>query len=236
MPQPHPSANLGDSGVDPGAPARDSARGARDERLAAGVPCSARAEEERDLDASVGAQPRELADLGVGQHHHAAALRDPPDRHCSPVRLVEHRFEDPRALDRRDLDAVPEAVGEPSVAHRAKLTPAEPAFPVPARACGRPRPSASASNQITPRTLEGIGVARQREHLSHAGALDAEEEHLVELEHPAVAFAAGPIERCGAVVAREHVDQLRPVGAVRLLRERREESEDRVAARGTCPP
>jgi hypothetical protein len=59
--QPHSSANLGDSGVDPGAPARDSARGARDERLAAGVPCSAGAEEERDLDASVRPQPRELA-------------------------------------------------------------------------------------------------------------------------------------------------------------------------------
>ena len=60
----------------PACAARDTPGGRRRERLSARVPGAARAEEERHLDACLGAERRHLADLGVREHHHAAALRD----------------------------------------------------------------------------------------------------------------------------------------------------------------
>jgi hypothetical protein len=57
-------------------------------------------------------QPRHLAELGVGQQHHAAALRDAPNRDAKRPRLVEDSLEDARALATRDLEAVPQTVGE----------------------------------------------------------------------------------------------------------------------------
>ena len=49
----------------------------------------------------VRAEPRHLVELGVGEHHHAAALRDPPHRHAAPLGLVEHRSHHAAAPRRR---------------------------------------------------------------------------------------------------------------------------------------
>ena len=114
------ATDLRDAVLDPDRPARDASRGCGDERLAAGVPGTAWPEEERDLDSRIGAQPRELADLVVGQHHHAASLGDPPHRDGASLRFVEHGLEDARALHGRDLDAVAQAVGESQLGHESR--------------------------------------------------------------------------------------------------------------------
>ena len=51
-----------------------------------------------------------------------------------------------------------------------------------------------------------------------------------------VALPARPVERGGAVVGREHVDQPRRVRAVRLLRQAAEEAEDLRRGPGTSRP
>ena len=73
------------------------------------------------------------------------------------------------------------------------------------------------------------GVGRQRQHLADQAVVDPEEEHLVEIEPPAVALAGGAVQRGRPVVAREHVDELRGVRPAGLFREPREEAEDRLA-------
>ena len=57
-------------------------------------------------------------DLGVGEHHHAAALADPVDRDAQLLRLREHGLQRVRALDRRDLDPPRAAVREPLLRRR----------------------------------------------------------------------------------------------------------------------
>ena len=54
--------------------------------------------------------------------------------------------------------------------------------------------------------------------------LDPEEEHLVEIEPPAVPLAARAVQRGGAVVGGKDVDERRGVRAVRLLRQPAEEA------------
>ena len=117
MPEREPAPHLGDRVVDAGVTARHAAGCGRHERLAARVPCAPRAEEERDLDPRVGPQRDHLPDLLVGQHHHAAALRDAPNRDGASLGLLEHGGQHQRPLDRRDLDPVAQAVGEAGVAH-----------------------------------------------------------------------------------------------------------------------
>ena len=69
------------------------ADGARRERLPAGVPGAARAEEERHLDPVLGAELGHLLELAVGEHHHARALGDPPHGHVAGIGLLDHSTE-----------------------------------------------------------------------------------------------------------------------------------------------
>src|SRR5215471_11861849 len=94
------------------------------------------------------------------------------------------------------------------------------------------RPSAKraslTSRSLCPERLEGGRVARQREHVGEEAVTQLEEQQLVEVEAPAVPLARCPVERGGAIVRREHVDQTGRVRAVRLLRQAAEEAEDRL--------
>ena len=204
MPERDAAPHLCDRGVDPGAAARDSSGRRRDHGLTARVPRAAWPEEERDLDAGVGSERGHLADL---RRRSASSRRFPGrSRRTGTERalgLVEHGFEDARALRPRGSR------------------------------CGsavRPRSAARSSpRQPTPRTPRRRRDRSEVRARADEPVLDAEEQHLVELERPSVARAACPVEGRGAVVAREHVDQLGAVGPVRLRRELREEAEDRLA-------
>ena len=115
--EPYRAAYLRDAPVDPGLPACDASDGGGCRRLPTDVPRAARAEESDTLDTVLCPERSELGDLGVGQHHHAGSLGDTPDRDAARFRLGEDRAEGGRALDRRDLDPVAQAVGEARVAH-----------------------------------------------------------------------------------------------------------------------
>src|SRR5687768_4684186 len=84
------------------------------------------------------------------------------------------------------------------------------------------------ARSLSPERLEGVGIARQREDALDEPALDPEQEHLVELERASVPRPARAVEGRSAIVAREDVDELGAVGAVRLLRELHEKPEDRL--------
>src|SRR5439155_1805453 len=70
---------------------------------------------------------------------------------------------------------------------------------------------------------------RQRQGLADETALDPEQQQLVEVETVTVSLARCPVQRRGAVVRREHVDEARSVGSVRLLGKPSQKSKDRVA-------
>src|SRR5207247_9945206 len=80
-----------------------------------------------------------------------------------------------------------------------------------------------------PGGLESVRVARQRQDLLHEPVGDAEEEDLVERELAATSSPARSIERGGALVTGEDVEELRAVRPVRLLQQAREEAEDLLA-------
>ena len=111
MPKASPR-DLGDAPLDACVAAGHSADCARRERLPAGVPGAARAEEERHLDPVLGAELGHLLELAVGEHHHARALGDAAHGHVAGICFLDHSTEGGRPLDRRDLDAVAEAVRE----------------------------------------------------------------------------------------------------------------------------
>ena len=113
-----PAADLGHALLDPGVAACRDADGRRGERLAARVPGAARAEEQRHLDPVLAAELGHLVELGVGQHHHARALRDPAHGNAARRGLRQHGAHHAGPLDGRDLDPVAEPVGEAQVAHR----------------------------------------------------------------------------------------------------------------------
>ena len=66
--------------------------------------------------------------------------------------------------------------------------------------------------------------------------LEAEEQHLVEVEAPAASLAGGAVERRRALVAREHVDEPRGVRAAGLLRQAARGSGRSPRGRGRRPP
>src|SRR5205823_3283007 len=105
---------LGQACLDGLRAAGDAGRGLVHERLAAGVPASAGAEEEAHLDLAILADRDHLVELGVGEHHHTRALRDAIDADALGVGLGEDAAQHDRALDARDLEVVAGAVGEAS--------------------------------------------------------------------------------------------------------------------------
>ncbi len=84
----------------------------RDDRLAAGIPCAARPEEERHLDVVLPTELGHLVKIVVGEEHHPGPLRDTVDAEADGGCLLEHGPEDDWPFDARDLDVVRRAVRE----------------------------------------------------------------------------------------------------------------------------
>ncbi len=64
------SSDLRNALIDARAASGDASDGRGGERLAAGIPCPARAEKERHLDSVLPAELSHLVELDVRQHHH----------------------------------------------------------------------------------------------------------------------------------------------------------------------
>ena len=105
---------VGDAGLDGLRATRDPRRGVHHQRLAADIPSAPRSQEEAYLHAAITADCRHLVQRGVGEHHDAGALRDPVDPDALLIGLLEHRAQDGRPLDARDLEVVSAAVAEAS--------------------------------------------------------------------------------------------------------------------------
>src|SRR5262252_5027223 len=76
----------------------------------------ARAHEQRNFEPVVSGDRGHLGELGGGQQHGAAALRDAVDRDATSGRLGDHGPEHCRPLDARDLDPEVRPVGEACLA------------------------------------------------------------------------------------------------------------------------
>ena len=181
-----------------------------DERLSAGVPRAARAEEERDLDTGIGSERAPSR----GSRRRSASSRRFPARPAARARI---------------------AARPPPAPPRARAGPR----PRGSRcgSGGRPRSVlAHARGPYAQNASKASGSLGSASTCLHEPVLEAEEQHLLELERPPVAPAARAVERRRAIVAREDVDQLGAVRSARLPRELREEAEDRLASRRTCRP
>ena len=95
-----------------------------------------------------------------------------------------------------------------------------------------PRESTAAgpSSLCRPELLEHLRVTREGEHVAHEPVLDAEQQHLLELEAASESRASCDVHRRGSLVAREDVAELGSVRPVGLLRQTAEKAEDLLAA------
>lgn len=105
-------ARLGRAGLDRLGAASHPGRRLAGQRLPAGVPGAARAEEQAHLDLMLAAELGQLIELVIGQEHDPGALGDAVNAHIARGRLLQHRPQDDRTLDAGDLQVVRAAVRE----------------------------------------------------------------------------------------------------------------------------
>ena len=100
---------------------------------------------------------------------------------ATPARGSPRRSASSRRFPARRAARAPSAARPPRARPRARAAPRRRGSR--SGSAGRRRSAArSSARTLSPEGLEGVGVAREREHLAHEPVLDAEEEQLVELE------------------------------------------------------